>query len=81
MGATNGKHRCMCSTAPAGEIQAEDMLLTEFVVTFCALLSSYCCQCTLMTEVGNGVNGTKPIFLYIYNIFKYFKNIRIFLHI
>lgn len=47
-------------------LQAEDMLITKFVLTFCALLNSVCCQCTLMTEAGNGVNGTKHSFSYIF---------------
>lgn len=47
-------------------LEAEDMLIIKFFVTFCALLNSYCCQCTLMTEAGTCVNGTKNSFSYAF---------------
>lgn len=47
-------------------LQAEDTLIIKFVVTFCAFLNSYCCQCALTTEAGNGVSGTKHSFSYLF---------------
>lgn len=43
-------------------LQAEDVLIIKFVVTFLGSTPSSWCHCALTTESGNGVNGTKHSF-------------------